>query len=227
MGDWNFNEGPGTTTVIDSSGNGNNGTISGATSTANTPYGMAATGQYALNFDGSGYISIPALTFPGEYSFEFWADRLVNNPYHFVLGHSSLAGKFGFNSGSDTLFIRPNDAGSGGGTSVPAPANQWIHIAVTRDSGNVVKAYINGVEYLLFGGAAQAGTLTLDRIGTDSGGWRFNGLIDEVKVYSQSLSSFDIRNDYFAGLDRLLASKQISMESYNKMISNLGYVQNE
>ena len=229
MGDWNFDEGSGTA-VVDFSGNNNNGTISGGASySTSTPSGNGINGEYSLSFDGSDdFVSTPEIVFPGEYTLEFWVFRRSTTPYHFVLGHGSLPGKFGFNNGSDTLFVRPNDAGSGGATSVSAPSNQWIHIAVARDVGNVIRAYVNGAENILFGGAAQSGTLTINRIGTDAGGgWKFYGLIDEVKVYSQSLSSFDIRNDYFAGLDRLLASKQISMESYNKMISNLGYVQNE
>jgi prepilin-type N-terminal cleavage/methylation domain-containing protein len=194
VGRWNFEKIEGGK-VIDTSGYGNDGVVYGATVVP----GLEQLGN-ALSFDGTGYISIPALTFPGEYSFEFWANRSINNPYHFVLGHSSLAGKFGFNSGSDTLFVRPNDAGSGGGTSVPAPANQWIHIAVTRDSGDVVRAYANGARYTLFGGAAQTGPLTLDRIGTDSGGWRFKGSIDEVRIYGQALGEAEIQKHYADGL---------------------------
>ena len=228
VGYWNFNEGSGTA-VVDVSGNSNNGTTSGGVVySTSTPSGNGINGEYSLSFNGtSGYVSIPVLTFPGEYTMEFWAFRSVNSSYHFVLGHSSYNGKIGFNTGNDLLFIRPNDIGSGGTLSLSVPSNQWAHIAVSRDAGNVVRVYINGKENILFGGAAQSGTLSIDRIGVESGGWRFNGLIDEVKIYNQTLSSLNIKKNYLAGLDGLLNSEKISQESYNEMRNNMGYASNE
>jgi hypothetical protein len=57
----------------------------------------------------------------------------------------------------------------------------------------------------------------------------FNGLLDEVRVYSAALTSSAIREDYLAGLDKLLANGQITNQDYQQRISELSsfYATNE
>jgi len=78
---------------------------------------------------------------------------------------------------------RGNDV-KAAGTSVLA-LNTWSHLAVTYDGSNI-RLYVNGSQV---GTKAQTGNITSStnplRFGGDSiWGEYFNGLIDEVRVYS-------------------------------------------
>ncbi len=50
---------------------------------------------------------------------------------------------------------------------------------------------------------------------------RFNGLIDDVKIYNAALSSSQIKQNCIAGLNSMLANASISKEEYNQKINNL------
>jgi hypothetical protein len=74
--------------------------------------------------------------------------------------------------------------------------NVWTHLAATYD-GAMLRLYVNGA---LAGSTALTGSLDATtgplRIGGNSvrSEW-FNGLIDEVRVYSRALSQSEIQTD--------------------------------
>ena len=88
-------------------------------------------------------------------------------------------------------------------TGFTVPQNAWSHIVWTYDAegpaGGQLQVYVNGE--MLF---ARAGTGPIGdrqpqvnelRIGgRQTGPWSFHGLIDEVRLYSQSLSEDDIKD---------------------------------
>src|ERR1700741_3620737 len=88
---------------------------------------------------------------------------------------------------------------AGGRPLSPPPAlavNAWSHVALTWD-GSIMRLYINGVEAA---NKARTGTLqsttTPLRIGTNSPyGEFFQGLIDEVRIYTRALSAAEIQTD--------------------------------
>ena len=49
----------------------------------------------------------------------------------------------------------------------------------------------------------------------------FKGLVDDVRVYEEALSSSQIKQQYIAGLDSLLSKNIISQEDYDQRLNNL------
>jgi hypothetical protein len=194
---YGFNEGSGST-LADQSGNGNNGTISGATWTTAGKFGNA------LVFNGTNAV----VTVPNSASLQLttgmtlaawvypttaptgWRSVVTKNVDRYFLMASSDQGN------------RPAVGGiwtAGGlnvfGTAVLA-VNTWTHMAATFD-GAVVRFYINGVQV-----ASQPQTTPLAsttgtlQIGGDSyPNEFFAGRIDEVRIYNKALTAAQVASD--------------------------------
>ena len=76
--------------------------------------------------------------------------------------------------------------------------NEWTHIVVTDDT-TTAKMYINGK--LVDTGSGQTTTISTNlRFGTRlSNEGYFQGLMDDVRVYGEALSSAQIRKLYVEG----------------------------
>jgi len=61
---------------------------------------------------------------------------------------------------------------------------------------------------------------SIGRNSTDSSHY-LKGLIDDVRIYNSALSSAQIRQEYIAGLNSLLANNNISKEEYDERLNNL------
>lgn len=102
---------------------------------------------------------------------------------------------------------------------------QWYHLVGTVGLVNGVSTmqlYING-------SLVSQTALSLDPssdtdalcIGGFYQGYRgFLGYIDEVKIYNKVLSSTEIKQNYLAGLNSLLANKNITKEEYVEKLTN-------
>ncbi|MGI6340878.1 MAG: LamG domain-containing protein [Minisyncoccales bacterium] len=53
----------------------------------------------------------------------------------------------------------------------------------------------------------------------------YKGFMDDVRMYNMALSSAQIKQNYIAGLNSMLANGNISKEDYNERINNLAYEQ--
>ena len=210
VGYWKFDEGYGST-VQDQSLNDNDLIITNATSSNQGKFGKA------LNFDGSSAylsktssagdslnplvsITITAWIKPdaaqqgmivsrnGPYGFKVNADRTI---YLNILAGSTLT----WNS------ITTIDT---------VPQNQWSYVVGVYD-GTDIKIYINGVLSKSGahsqGGNMQQATKTF-WIGYGNPGFDkyFDGLIDEVKIYSFALTEDEIKLDYNRGAAVLLGA---------------------
>jgi chitodextrinase len=192
-----FNEGAGTT-VADVSGNGNTGTIGGATWTTLGKFGNA------LVFNGtSAQVTVPnaaslqlttgmtleAWVFPTAAP-TGWRSVVTKNVDRYYLMASTDQGN------------RPAAGGTwtAGNQNTIGPAvlavNTWTHLAATFD-GATVRLYVNGVQV-----ASQAQTTPLAttsgtlQIGGDSYPDEFfAGRIDEVRIYNRALSAAEIQTD--------------------------------
>jgi len=155
----------------------------------------------ALSNDGTAnYIALDnTITMSDEFSVSFVANRTDTSAYHFVIGTTTGAGskpKIGFTTGTQYLFVRVVDAGSSDSTTAPVTTATDTHVVVTRDSDNVVTAYINGTSYALFSSAAQSGDFTIDNIGTDESTQEMSGWYDEVRVYDRTLTQAEVSQLY-------------------------------
>jgi prepilin-type N-terminal cleavage/methylation domain-containing protein len=104
--------------------------------------------------------------------------------------------------------------------------NKWHHVVVTYD-GAQIREYIDGVSAVA--PTTWAGPIVAPDpshylyLGSDPAGSMeyFNGRIDNPRVYNAALPSFAVRENYLAGLDKLLAGGQITKKDYQQKIADL------
>lgn len=195
---YNFSETSGTT-VVDASGNGNDGIISGATRTTSGKFGGA------LSFDGiSNWVTVndsASLDLTNGMTLEAWVyPTALSNTWRTVLikeNSPNLA--YVLYANSDTN-VPATDVYNGSyntikGTSSPA-LNAWIHLAVTYD-GTTERLYVNGTEIALrsLQGSAQISTGALRIGGNSMWGEYFKGNLDEIRIYNRALSAGEIQTD--------------------------------
>jgi hypothetical protein len=204
LGYWKFEEGTGTTTA-DSGPGGFTGTL------LNGPTWVSgAVGHYALQFDGSNDrvdIGNPApFQMTGPMTISAWV-------YPFSIGDSGrIVSKQGGNGSRGwslntesantwTLQVAPSLT-SVFSCSYPGVAlNTWTHLTGVYDpydqvNGPIMKLYLNGVMVTnVVDGVPNAQTdsgLNVAIGSRPTGDNRFNGVIDEVRVYSRALSDAEV-----------------------------------
>lgn len=208
-GIWDFEEGPPAGTATDSSGNGNNGTINGATWTDDTPSKKG----YALSFDGDGdYVEVGdvnLLSGATQFTIMYWVKPgrdLQEEPISWYGGVGELTEySLGWQGWTDGVTVDFYDTS---GTRHFTDTwdqyllkDQWYHIVGVYD-GAYLKVYINGelIRQEYEGSfTVRTSTNTL-RIGYCQGYW--NGIIDDVRIYSEAFSLGQIKKIYAQGLKR-------------------------
>ncbi len=212
-GQWNtFYEGN-MSSLADSSGHSNNGTISGAV----WPQGKVG---LCLNFDGvDDYVELSAPSFNGQnnWTFEAWIKPQASGSDRFIYSEGVAACTLNIKlATNNSIAVSTWNANRSGNwdtysTAANVVANgAWSHIAVTLSNGQdaahsgTIKVYVNGI---------LAGTGTLGHewhssaiyaaIGRNigslhSGGQAvapFKGSIDEIKAIGRVLTQSEINND--------------------------------
>ena len=193
---YGFGEGSGTT-VSDSSGNGNNGTVANTTWTANGKFGSG------LVFNGTNAkVTIPdaaSLHLTTAMTLEAWVNPAASTPaWRDVLykGDDNYFLEGAYPGGGPAGGVTAGGGGAFAAGPAALPAGSWSHIAVTYDAATV-RLYVNGVQVA---SQARTGTLTSStnplQIGGDGiYGQYFNGIIDEARVYSTALTAAQIQTD--------------------------------
>ena len=101
-------------------------------------------------------------------------------------------------------------------------SNSWHHLVFVYD-GMYGKVYIDSIA----SGNSLLGEINQDiynfHIGAQGYSRFFNGYIDDARIYNAALSSSQIKQEYIAGLNSLLANNNISKEEYNQRLNNLAY----
>ncbi|MFO0793487.1 MAG: LamG domain-containing protein [Candidatus Brocadiaceae bacterium] len=195
---YTFDEGSGAT-AHDTSGNGNNGTINGATWTGGK-YGSA------LSFNGaSSYVSISnSLLAFSEFTCVAWVNAadLVANRGVFTSGGFNTSGfRFRVNKDGSVWLMM---AGGGSYTTVLTAAGviqsgSFYHISVTGKSGQYMRIYVNGV---LAKEKITTQTVTTPTapgyIGTSwsTSSELMKGVIDNVCIYNRALSNQEVMDLY-------------------------------
>ena len=219
VAEWHFDEGSGNV-LGDSSGNGNDGTIYGATWTTNGKFASA------LQFDGNDYIVIPdSPELSGgagkNMTVEYWFN--TNNQGAYIISKirdvsykdwSALIGGFGpglnfwyENRGYDRRFYSGSAIEEG----------VWHHGAFTfqrstSGSNAVLKMYLDGNELpltpfyqdgvpsnQLYDMPDTSAPVSIGYAGTYYGNLYFNGKIDEIRVFDRVLTAEDIKSEFDRG----------------------------
>jgi chitodextrinase len=202
---YSFDEGTGTT-VADASNNGITGTIVGATWTSAGKYGNA------LSFNGtSSYVDLgnPAsLQITGSMTWSAWVLATGNPPDDGqIVSKSNNSSGWQLKSSPDT---GPHTFGiaisANGSSHVQRYSNTirlldtWYHVAGVYDAAaQTLDIYVNGVldNGVLLGTvpSSQVSPNVNVNIGRRSGGFYFNGIIDEVRIYNRALTPGEIQSD--------------------------------
>lgn len=203
---YGFNEGSGST-VGDSSGYANNGSIFQATWFATGKFGKA------LAFDGSNdYVSVndsSSLDLTNKMTLEAWVRPTATSGWRTVLmkeNGSELAygmyARESTNRPSGWMRVNPTSGSSQSVGATPAlTTNAWNHLATTYD-GASLKLYVNGT---LRATKAQTGSMYVSSGPLKFGGnamWGefFAGQLDEIRVYNRALTQTEIQTDMNAPL---------------------------
>lgn len=176
-------------TIRDYSPYGNTGTIYGATFTTDRK-GKA---NSAMSFDGvNDYIDCGTPIIPaGDFSISAWCyNKGVISDYNSICGQYKAGQKgrmwFGFQKSAFGYRIGEETE------TVSVEYNKHLHCVITRE-GTTVKVYLNG-NLVITRTAADSiyqGANTI--IGSyDSTAGRFNGSIDDVRIYNRALSAEEI-----------------------------------
>jgi len=199
VGWWRFDEGSGRT-AVDSSGNGNDGTIYGA-SWVEGKHGNA------LSFDGVDDLvefgSRSSLHLgTGDFSCSLWVkqDSRAAFPFDFIYSRglsahwyiralSQTAIQVGLNDGTNRQFI----------DYAVNLWNKWVFIAVVRD-GRLLHVYLNGIAQtdldLAYVGAIDDETSILRLAYNDLTGKHGKCLLDDVRIYNRILTAKEIKENY-------------------------------
>jgi hypothetical protein len=196
VGAWSFDEASGTT-VYDSSGNQNTGTVSGAARVAGK-YGRA------LKFDGvNDMVSIAdsaSLDLSTAMTLEAWVKpTAAGSMWRTVLlkeQPSQLA--YGLYA-SDARGMPSGHVFTTRQWAVESPSalpNAWRHLATTYD-GTTMRIYVDGTQVYE---RAASGAITNSAGALRIGGnkvWNewFKGLIDEVRIYNRALTAAQLQSD--------------------------------
>ena len=197
-----FDEGSGTT-VTDSSGNGNNGTLTNATWSTSGKYGGA------LQFNGtSALVTVPdaaSLHLSSGMTLEAWVNpSTVNANWRDVIykGNDNF-----YLSATSTNASKPDAGMIAGGTYADTfgtsklSTSTWAFLTETYD-GSTLRLYVNGTQVSSTAHTGSIATSTNPlQIGGDSiYGQYFAGLIDNVRVYNVALTAAQIQSDEAAAV---------------------------
>jgi len=188
----------------DESGNGNNGTVYGATLTTDR-FGNK---NSAYNFDGAfDYIKMQIPASGGSFSISYWINfefqpsrewiLTLGVPYseggfHFLLNKNGVT-QFGFyNSGQNSFDMTSNKV--------------WTHIVTIYDQhASTISTYINSAFTKADTASGSISNSDL-YIGKPQGGWSgesyYKGIFDDLRIYNRVLSESEIKQLYNEGTNK-------------------------
>jgi len=207
----------GTTVFSDTSGQGNDATCPAIISETCPTAGVVGRFNGALSFDGtlSQTAVISDAADPLRYAIELWVYPTVVTDTSFILRTdtptaSATAENYSYFLGIENGRFRHavnNGQYSVVGTTVISP-NTWYHVVGTAESRGDIKLYVNGARKARLN---RIGALWTDgewyRLGSTYGptgtSSYFSGRLDEVAIYSRTLSSGEVNDHYLRGALRL------------------------
>ncbi len=204
VGWWWFDEGAGTA-AADSSGYGNNGTLTGGATWG------AGKFKKAVQLDGvDDYVTVPhkpILCVTTGVTVMAWVNtprwEMPGQGYQGIISKSNSPRSYSlYTTSSGVLHFSTTSTATNayvGTTSTSTvPQNQWAHVCAMVSGGNQLY-YINGVaagtntgQGIVLPGATDTSTLVIGRT-NEGAGRSWGGLIDDVRVYNRALTQQEVQ----------------------------------
>jgi hypothetical protein len=205
VGIWSFDQGG---TAVDTSGYGNNGTINGAVSSA------GVIGQ-ALTFDGlNNYVDCgtsTSLNLIDKVTWGGWVKRTgpSKNSWDGIMGHDTYQlDEPGTSYSTIYCTILGDDGNYKGTNTYDIGYNKWHHVMCKFDSSlssGQLQLWVDGIlrGNVSWNGKIQSHPENHFVVGSQGGlNGNFNGVIDEVQIYSVAFSALEIQQHYAQGLGK-------------------------
>jgi prepilin-type N-terminal cleavage/methylation domain-containing protein len=231
VSEWKLDDASGTT-AVDSWGS-NNGTWTGPAGSYTSPSWRTASECVSggcLAFDGTDdWVNIgqPAsLDFTNAFTVSLWFKRGSALDNGLMGRHSWPAGLLrGFMvdvTAANVLRLGIGDGTSGQQlqSSISPGLNKW-HLATATFGSATAKIYLDGAL-----GNSNAASFTNDNTNLGIGVWSsasgyFTGLIDDVKVFNAAMSTSQVQENYYAGLNKLLINNGFGIVEYGQRLGEL------
>lgn len=216
---WHFGEGTGTT-AIDSTENAHDGTLVSSPAVIKGIYGNAL--DFTPNQDCISVSDDSFLTGMGQLTLQAWV-RLdaINANQKRIFDHGNNDYLL-FDVGNGDIRLMINDAVGPTATSL-LDAGGWTLITATWDAGSAI-IYANDSQ--VASGSVSSGTVTdngglvishYDPACPNEAGGAWDGALDELRIYNRTLSSDEIRQMYWNGIDNLTALGSQESNSTSKV----------
>ncbi|UCE47370.1 MAG: hypothetical protein JSW47_17440, partial [Phycisphaerales bacterium] len=211
---WKFEASKGTR-IVDWSGHGNHGTISGA---ANVQW-VSSTYNLGLEFlgDYQGYVELPpGLVTTGAGSVLMWINTTQGNDEGMLWYGSAVNYGNGY-GGENEIHINIDDPGAGevdffleedgSGSDItingPEVGGQgWTHVAATWDLADGCRLYVNGAQVGFEPHNTNVQNLVVMRLGSAAeDDVYYEGIMDDVRLFDHALSADEIVEIYSKGED--------------------------
>jgi prepilin-type N-terminal cleavage/methylation domain-containing protein len=214
---------PDATSVPDSWKTNNGSTIGGPT----LKEGSDCVSGKCLSFDGNNRVEITndiSLHPDTEYGISVW----INGGPR--VGWSSFVGTYPYTNG---YMVYQNLSGTSVGVAYIDGnrvdvncgdlliVGRWYNFVFTVKQGDATRLYINGELKGTTPIATGVVTTNTNPIRIAGQGSSFNGLIDDVRIYSAAMPTFQIQQNYFAGINKLFAKNQINQSDYQQRLAEL------
>ncbi len=199
QGYWKFDE-TSAGSFVDSSGGNKTGTGNGSSGTNNTPQpstdvpsGVTFSDARSISFDGTDDSVSFSSFVPQARTISFWLKMRAdaNGPILYAGADAWDTGQWSwavFQFPGSQLYFQSGSGSASIGDGTFA-LNTWNHYALVRSDGGLMKLYKNGV---LAGSIANTSVIdSVLRMGKASTTY-FNGLLDDVRIYSRNLSAREI-----------------------------------
>ncbi len=219
VGHWNFDG-----NVADQSGYNNHGVLNGAVYSGNVPAALG--GGSSLDFaGGTNSVAVPASASLNSATFTlsmFINDRGQASGINRLLSRGGDSFEFGINRvlGPNLGQLAFHSAGWRLSSTIP-PLNDWMHVALISENG-WVKLHVNG---------SMLPSFAVQNVPTPGGNLRigareavvsegFNGLIDDVALWSEAITPQQLHALAGVGTTNLLLAQQAGFDTHQVTIKS-------
>lgn len=194
---WRLGETAGSTTVQDSSGNGNNGSVGAGVTLGQV--GALADGDTAAKSDGTtGAISGPTLTLTRPLTMECWINQRVSQAINVRTLGMFGAGAFKLQVQSGLVAFYCSNAGGVSYASPTLPLGVWHHIVGVATAGapGSMTLYIDGVFIATVAQSTDPTAATqFFALGVPGQNF-FDGMMDEIAIYPSAFTAQQVADHY-------------------------------